>query len=98
VLRAQLSPGKNFFANEQADLPFIHLNVMASGNAHPCCISPIPLTDADGSPLNTRTAWFDEMWKSDALCCRPIEEAASRHPLAIARPYCDRYLCALFER
>lgn len=48
-------------------LPFMHLNIMPDGDAHPCCTSPHPLTDNAGNPLNIRTHSLPEIWHSEAL-------------------------------
>jgi sulfatase maturation enzyme AslB (radical SAM superfamily) len=48
-------------------LPFIHLNLLPSGQATVCCVSTDRLYDEQGRELNVRTHTLDEMWRSSAL-------------------------------
>jgi len=47
-------------------LPFVHLNLLATGNASLCCLSNDPLVE-DGRPLTVRTHTLEQIWNSKAL-------------------------------
>ncbi len=48
-------------------MPFIHLNLLANGQASVCCVSNVPLPALDGRPYNVRTHALPEIWNSPAL-------------------------------
>jgi organic radical activating enzyme len=47
-------------------LPFVHLNLLATGRASLCCISSDPLIDEDGAELTVRTHTLRQIWESKA--------------------------------
>src|SRR5262245_8459978 len=48
-------------------LPFVHLNLLATGRATLCCKSNTPLKSDNGKELNVRTHTLRQIWESTAL-------------------------------